>query len=322
MNPSLRERLNAVARRRGVAAGAPAGSADSSSADSSSTQSESADSGRAEPVGSTTPSPVRGRARKIPPLEKVLPGVSRACEGPSPGHGSCWVHTRLATGWPGVDPSLGARLRRCLSGAPPADLTRDPALDRWRELTLSGALFLDLETTGLAGVPIFLAGLLSAEADGRFEFRLYLARDYREEAALLAAVAWELRRRPVVVTYNGKSYDIPTLRERSSRLRVPFPDAIPIFDLLHPARRRWGGRFADCRLSTLERHLCGRPRMGDIAGAEIPAAYHKFVRDGDPRSLLRVFQHNLMDLHTLADVTALVLESSPRATPSSDRGHP
>lgn len=289
MDSSLRDRLSAVARSRGAPAPAAAGVA---------------------------PPRAPARPRKIPPLDRILPGEARPYGG-----AACWVHTRAAAGWPTMLPTLSGRLERALQTTP-ADLEQDAALLRWRTLGLAGGVFLDLETTGLAGVPIFLAGLLSADATGALEFRLYLARDYREEAALVAAVAGELARHPVAVTYNGKSYDIPTLRERAARLRVPFPAEIPVLDLLHAARRRWAGRFADCRLSTLERHLCGRPRSGDIPGAEIPAAYHRFVQDGDPRPLLRVFHHNLMDLHTLAEVTAIVMETEippPAPVPGSDR---
>jgi hypothetical protein len=187
----------------------------------------------------------------------------------------------------------------------------DTGLDAWRALGLQGAVFLDLETTGLSATPVFLAGMLMAESGGMV-FRLLLARDYTEEAALLEAVAAEIVRRPVVVTFNGKSYDLPFLRERMGRLRVDRAEPRAVLDLLHPARRRWGKQLPDCRLATLEWHLCRRLRAGDIPGKDIPAAYHRFVRDRDPRPLLKVFTHNLLDLYTLAELTDIVLSAPPR----------
>lgn len=301
MDSSLRDRLSAVARSRGAvpaarpAAGAP-GEDDGST-----------------PAGlDPVPNPRVGgrRSQRKPPLDRILPGEERLFSGVS-----CWVHARAAACWPDADPGLADRLAHALTLEPPGDLGGDVALGLWRARGLPGALFLDLETTGLAGVPVFLAGLLAGREDGTFEFRLYFARDYREETALLLGVAEELARHPVAVTYNGKSYDLPTLRERAARLRVPFPRETPVFDLLHPARRRWAGRFSDCRLSTLERQLCGRSRPGDISGADIPSTYHRFVQDSDPRPLLRVFRHNLMDLYTLAEVTALILDPAAAFAP-------
>jgi uncharacterized protein YprB with RNaseH-like and TPR domain len=216
--------------------------------------------------------------------------------------GVCWRHERPLDHWPGVEESLAERLGAALAGCPPADLARDAGWTAWRDRGLDSALFLDLETTGLSATPVFLCGLLSCHR-GEMSFRLLLARDYSEEAALLAAIAEELARRPVVVTYNGKSYDLPYLAERAGRLKVPPSRPVGHLDLLHAARRRWSGRLPDCRLKTLEWHVLGRRRGGDIDGSEIPDTYHRFVRDRDPRPLVRVMAHNLHDLYTLAELT-------------------
>ena len=116
------------------------------------------------------------------------------------------------------------------------------------------------------------------------------------------------------LTFNGKSYDAPFLRNRALlhgvRLKLP-PCHV---DLLHAARRCWGGELRDCRLQTLERHLCRQWRSGDVPSDEIPGLYHDFVRHGDPYRLLPVFHHNLLDLVAMAELLphALDLEAGPR----------
>lgn len=281
MNQNLRERLSALARQaRPAGAGGPA---------------------RAPAPAGTS----RRRRGTPPPLDRILPG--REFE---TGHGRCWLHERPLEQWAGAAAGLAAGLAHRLAGPLPADLDSDPGGQAWRDRGLDAALFLDLETTGLSATPIFLAGLLSAEG-GRMAFRLYLARNYAEEPALVAALSAEVARRPIVVTFNGKSYDLPFLRERVGRLRLPALQPVAVLDMLHPSRRRWAGRLPDCRLQTLEWHLCGRRRAGDINGSDIPDAYHRFVRDQDPRPLLPVFQHNILDLQTLAEITQHVLGTPP-----------
>jgi hypothetical protein len=73
-------------------------------------------------------------------------------------------------------------------------------------------------------------------------------------------------------------------------------------DLLHAARRRWKTALPDCRLQTLELHVCGRRRFGDVPSEEVPGLYHDFVRRGDPYRLIPVFHHNLLDVVTMAEI--------------------
>jgi hypothetical protein len=228
--------------------------------------------------------------------------------------GLCWRHTRPLSGWPGADPLLPGRLSLLLGQAPPADLALDPALQLWRSLGVGGGVFLDLETTGLSATPVFLAGLITLSGDGAL-FHLLFARNYGEEKPLIELIARELEAHPVAVTYNGKSYDLPFLRERIGRLRVAGTRSPAVLDLLHPARRRWRGRFSDCRLTTLESALCGKRRGPDVNGRDIPDLYHRYVRDQDPRPLLRVFSHNMEDLATLMRIAELVLVSEPEPGP-------
>lgn len=168
---------------------------------------------------------------------------------------------------------------------------------------LREAVFLDTETTGLAGgtgTAAFLIGVGWVDGE-RFHVRQYFMRDYHEEAALLHALAQELSRFTRFVTFNGKMFDVPLLeaRFRLNRARFPLAD-LPHLDLLHPARRLWKARLLSCRLQALETELLGLRRVGDIAGEDIPQVYFDWVRRRDARMLSRVFEHNRQDIVSLA----------------------
>jgi len=171
-------------------------------------------------------------------------------------------------------------------------------------------LFMDIETCGLAGASIFLVGTMAYEG-GELVFRQYLARNYAEEAGVLAAFADRYAACPLLVTFNGKAFDMTMIRERAAFHSVELPDdEPPHLDLLYEARRLWRGRLPNCRLQTLEQSLCGRLRRGDIPGWAIPDAYHRFVDTGDARQLADIVHHNILDLLTMAELLCAILTGS------------
>jgi uncharacterized protein YprB with RNaseH-like and TPR domain len=190
-------------------------------------------------------------------------------------------------------------------------------------------LFIDLETTGIAGGAGTYAFLVGCGwfAGGTFRIRQFVLSNFTAERALLEAVGELAAESGTVVSYNGKSFDLPLIETRFALHRLPSPfGELPHIDMLHPARRMW--RVADtsrhvhkdvpytCRLSTLEQHLCGYVREGDVAGFEIPACYFRYVHAGDPQPLAAVLEHNRLDLLSLALVTARaaqLLEDGPAA---------
>jgi uncharacterized protein YprB with RNaseH-like and TPR domain len=174
-------------------------------------------------------------------------------------------------------------------------------------LNPGGALFMDTETTGLGTAMVFMLGVMRVSETG-IVLRQVFARDYREETALLDRWIEMLGAAEMLVTFNGKSYDMPVLRDRLGLHGLDRPEEPPHLDLLHASRRRWKGRFPDCRLQTLEWKIAGRRRSGDIPGEEIPAAYHHFVRTGNPSEMLSVFHHNALDLVTLADIAVALAQ--------------
>ncbi len=175
-------------------------------------------------------------------------------------------------------------------------LSRD---ERLKELDLRKALFLDTETTGLAGGTgtfVFMIGLGFFEGDG-FLIHQFFMRDHSEERASLSLLKELLESFQFLVTFNGRHYDIPLLETRfilsriSSKVRE-----MPNFDLLYPSRRIWKGAYDNCRLITLESQLLGMERVDDIPSEWIPYYYFEYLQTGDGSKIHRVFYHNQMDI--------------------------
>jgi uncharacterized protein YprB with RNaseH-like and TPR domain len=173
--------------------------------------------------------------------------------------------------------------------------------------------FLDTETTGLAGgagACAFLIGVGHITPEG-FRVRQFFMRDYAEEPSVLAALAAFLERFRVLITYNGRSFDQPLLetRYRLNRARPPFARLAHHVDLLYGARRLWKLRYDSCRLVDLETQVLGYERQGDVPGALIPHLYFDYLRTRRAHRLAPVFEHNALDILTLACLTGIV----PRA---------
>jgi len=179
------------------------------------------------------------------------------------------------------------------------------------EFTCSDALFLDTETTGLAGgtgTMAFLIGLGWFE-EGHFHVRQILARDFGEEAAALTYLAGIAGKKKFLVTFNGKAFDINLLATRFILNRLESGlSLLPHLDLLHPSRRILGHRLANSRLVTLESEVLGVEREGDIPGWEIPQRYFDWLRRRDPRLLASIFEHNRLDVISMATLTAHLVD--------------
>ena len=171
--------------------------------------------------------------------------------------------------------------------------------ERLKDLDLRKALFLDTETTGLAGGTgtfAFMIGLGFFERDG-FLVHQFFMRDYSEERASLSLLKGLLESFQFLITFNGRHYDIPLLETRFilSRLSSKIKE-MPNFDLLYPSRRVWKGAYENCRLITLESHLLGMERVDDIPSEWIPYLYFDYLQNGDASKIHRVFYHNQMDI--------------------------
>ncbi|PWG62420.1 ribonuclease H-like domain-containing protein [Sediminicurvatus halobius] len=165
------------------------------------------------------------------------------------------------------------------------------------------ALFLDTETSGLAGgtgTVAWMTGVARYEGNGLL-IRQWFLTGFAGEAPMLAAVAEAIAGAAVVVTYNGGSFDLPLLRDRCRLVRgVPLPEPETHRDLLHDVRRLFARRWPDCRLASAEARLLGAPRTADLPGAEAPGVWLGLLRGEASVPVAGVLDHNAEDVRSLA----------------------
>jgi uncharacterized protein len=195
--------------------------------------------------------------------------------------------------------------------------------DVLKGLSMEDGLFLDTETTGLAGgtgtFP-FLIGLGWFEAGSFITCQLF-ARDFSEEPAMLACLCELASRKRFLVTFNGKAYDLNLLATRFilNRSRGQLCN-MPQIDLLHPSRRIYSHRLENVRLVTLEASVLGVRRGNDVPGHEIPQRYFDWLRRKDGRLMADVFRHNRLDVISMASLLKH-LTDLVEGRPSTDPNH-
>lgn len=167
-------------------------------------------------------------------------------------------------------------------------------------------LFIDIETTGLFHTsPLFLVGVLKFQ-ECRGDVRLYLARDYSEEKAVLREVLGCLHGVKVLVSYNGRSFDWPYLQARSRYHRMEEELSLFHLDLLRPTRRHYRNALPNCRLLTIERHLLATERNGDVPGSLVPEYYQRFIDTGDIALIQPILYHNAKDVIAMAKLLGVL----------------
>lgn len=173
------------------------------------------------------------------------------------------------------------------------------SLDLLSLKTCERILLIDCETLGFGAAPIFLVGAAAWDRSSKTAIlHQWFAHDYSEEPLVIERVC-KLLNGCGLVTFNGKSFDIPMLRARCRRYGISWVEPKAHLDLLHISRRIWGRRLRDCRLSTLcaaIRHPVSTPHPSSL-----PQLYHQFVEC--PSEWLR----DAMLLHNMTDLCALTV---------------
>lgn len=169
-------------------------------------------------------------------------------------------------------------------------------------------LYLDTETTGLggAGTVAFLVGLAFYDPEGHFVLEQLFLKSPTDERALLEHLRQRIENAEALVTFNGKSFDLPLLAGRTIQQRTVGLPPRPHLDLLHVARRLHKKRLTKTRLVHLEAEVLGWARgEDDVSGADIAPRYAHFLRTQDPTGLLPVFEHNAWDVLTMVALVGL-----------------
>ena len=271
-----------------------------------------------------------GLSRGAKDLQSQTPKRSKTIEALIPGeivhssHGPFFLHTEsYAPGYQHGQQTLGALLAH--QPALAALLARD---ERLAEVAFQRMAFVDTETTGLAGgtgTYAFLIGVGLFEGD-QFTLYQFFMRDFDEEPAQLEALGRVLDRAEAIVSFNGKSFDMPLLETRFIMTRqMPRLIDAPHLDLLVPARRFWKWRLKSCALSSLENDVLGIERtQEDVPGWLIPNLYLDYAQSGDAAEMPRIFYHNAQDILSLVTLTAQMCDlltpsvPPPEHTPGED----
>lgn len=169
-------------------------------------------------------------------------------------------------------------------------------------LHLHECIFFDIETTSLTsgtGNYAFLLGM-GYFANNVFTVEQLFMREYADEPALLYYFADRVNNYKAIVTFNGKTFDIPIIKTRFRINRIPgFPVSMPVIDLLKPARSIFKSIYASCSLKSLEELLLDVTRTDDIPGYLIPDVYFTYQQTGfDPR-IINVIEHNRIDITSM-----------------------
>lgn len=165
-------------------------------------------------------------------------------------------------------------------------------------------VYLDTETTGLAGgtgTYAFLVGI-GFQSETCFHLAQFFMREPSQETALLAALDQWLTKFDVIVTFNGKSFDVPLLNTRfmMNGITAPF-ERLEHVDVLQIARKLWRDRLPSRAMGELEKEIIKFFRnTDDIPGWMIPQIYFDYLRSGDARPLSGIFYHNAIDILSLA----------------------
>ena len=163
-------------------------------------------------------------------------------------------------------------------------------------------IFLDIETLGFQGLPVFLIGI-GYKKDEKFIIKQYFARDLdSEENGILEAVFRDLKDDSVIVSFNGRTFDIPVINERLVSHTIKKTINYRHFDLLYFARRAWKNVLPDCRLSTIEKDILKHERIDDIPSSMVPDFYEEYRRSGNIGPLIPILEHNKRDIISVLEM--------------------
>ena len=159
--------------------------------------------------------------------------------------------------------------------------------------------FMDIETKGLSNVPVILIGVAEIKGNHIISSQYFL-RDYSEEDAVLVAYLSHLDEDSVHVTFNGKSFDVPFIKNRCTYNRIDANLDLPHLDLMHFAKNLWKDELPNCKLQTIEREFFGIERQEDVPGQYIPGYYDTYLSENNIGPIVPIIEHNRQDIVSLA----------------------
>ena len=165
---------------------------------------------------------------------------------------------------------------------------------------------IDIETLGLSERPIILLGIAKINED-KICTSQYLLRDIPDEPGAIWALVSQLEPKSALISYNGRSFDIPYIKQRLAYYGLDSAFDNLHFDLLHFTRRALRPKLSDCRLDTVERYL-GVKRGINIPGGLVPDFYDTYLRTKNVGPLVPIVEHNKQDLLSLGSLFSKLFE--------------
>ena len=164
----------------------------------------------------------------------------------------------------------------------------------------------DIETLGLSERPIILLGVAKPTKTHVCTSQ-FLLRDIQDEPSAIWALISQLEPNLSLITYNGRSFDIPYIKQRLAYYGLDAPLDNPHFDVLHFTRRALRHKLSDCKLETVEKYI-GIKRDISIPGVLVPHFYETYLRTKNAGPLVAIVEHNRQDLLTLGTLFSKLYE--------------
>ena len=160
--------------------------------------------------------------------------------------------------------------------------------------------FMDIETMGLSNVPIILIGVAEIK-EKNIVCSQYFLRNYTEESSIIEAYLTHLDEDSVHVTFNGKTFDVPFIKNRCIYNRIDANLDLAHLDLMYFAKNLWSDDLPNCKLQTIEREMFGLERQGDVPGQYIPGYYKSYLENDNIGPVVPIIEHNAQDVISLAN---------------------
>lgn len=170
----------------------------------------------------------------------------------------------------------------------------------------------DIETTGLfpRNDRIMLTGLLTI-SDGRATAEQFFAETLNDEKAVLEATLAVLKRADVVLTYNGRSFDIPFTETRAAKygLKCEMPYDLDLFTVLsgYSEIKKFTGSLSQ---KSIERFMGIAPDRDDrIDGRESIRLYEQYLESPSYALEKTIMLHNHDDICQLYRILPVVKQT-------------
>lgn len=170
---------------------------------------------------------------------------------------------------------------------------------------------LDIETTGLNPKTdkLILGGLLSF-SNGIQCLQQFFSESPKEEKDVLSSYLSAIRKYDVVVTYNGKNFDMAFLKERCHQLGVDYDANLPHnFDLYIALRgySQLSKVLPNLKQKTVENYLgLWSKRKDEISGKESIDLYYSYCATRHENILEKILLHNHDDLLQLSKLIPIL----------------